>query len=162
MRYLVAFLVILVILLQYRLWFGDGNILEFRRLNERIEELRREGAKRRERNAALEAEVMDLKQGLDAIEERARQDLGMVKDGEVFVQVIDPHREDAAPPAPPEDAKKLEDKAKPVVRHKPRRIHAHRPAPARPVAPATQAAPDADFSQPAPDDAPAVEEESDQ
>ncbi len=98
MKKVIALLLLLIGLLQYRLWFGDGNVLEFRRLNDRIEELRQEGAKRRERNAALEAEVMDLKQGLDAVEERARQDLGMIKEGEVFVQVIDPrHEPDARP-----------------------------------------------------------------
>lgn len=100
MNKLAVFLLLLLGLLQYRLWFGDGNLLEFRRLNERIEELRREGDKRRERNAALEAEVMDLKQGLDAIEERARQDLGMIKEGEIFVQIIDPHHESVAPAQP--------------------------------------------------------------
>lgn len=91
----------LIGLLQYRLWFGDGNIREFRRLHERIEELEQDGSKRRERNAALEAEVMDLKQGLDAIEERARQDLGMIKEGEVFIQVID-HRHPEATNQPVE------------------------------------------------------------
>lgn len=86
----------LIGLLQYRLWFGDGNVRELHRLGERIEELKQEGAKRRERNAALEAEVMDLKQGTDAIEERARHELGMIKEGEVFIQVIDRHTEDDA------------------------------------------------------------------
>lgn len=94
-------LIILIGLLQYRLWYGDGNVLEFQRLNERIEELRQEGARRHERNAALEAEVMDLKQGLEAVEEQARQDLGMIKEGEVFVQIVDPHHEPEIPPAPP-------------------------------------------------------------
>lgn len=96
-----ALLLLLIILLQYRLWFGDGNVLEFQRLNDRIAELRLEGAKRRDRNAALEAEVMDLKQGLDAVEEHARQDMDMIKEGEVFVLVVDPHHEPEFPPAPP-------------------------------------------------------------
>jgi cell division protein FtsB len=157
-RYLIAFLVTIILLLQYRLWFGDGNVLEFRRLNERIEELRREGAKRRERNAALEAEVMDLKQGLDAVEERARQDLGMIREGEVFVQVIDPHHEEAPPPVPPEDAKKPAEKSKPV-RHKPRRIHARRAAPAAPAVREPQA-PEPAATEPEPEEPPV--EESDQ
>lgn len=96
-----ALLLLLIALLQYRLWFGDGNVLEFQRLNDHIAELRLEGVKRHERNAALEAEVMDLKQGLDAVEERARQDMDMVKEGEVFVQVIDPHEPEFPPTAPP-------------------------------------------------------------
>lgn len=104
MNKVTVLLLLLIGLLQYRLWFGDGNVLEFQRLNDRITELRQEGAKRRERNAALEAEVMDLKQGLDAVEERARNDLGMIKEGEEFVQVIDPNREnDSQPAAPPEE-----------------------------------------------------------
>lgn len=95
MRKLIAFLLVLIGLLQYRLWFGDGNLLEMRRLQERIGELAEEGEKRRQRNAALEAEVLDLKQGTDAIEERARRDLGMIKEGETLVQIID-----AAHPTP--------------------------------------------------------------
>jgi cell division protein FtsB len=96
---LTAFLLVLIALLQYRLWFGDGNIRELHRLGDHIEELKQEGEKRRERNAAFEAEVMDLKQGTDAIEERARHELGMIKEGEVFIQVIDHHPE--AKPSPP-------------------------------------------------------------
>lgn len=90
MKKVLALLLLLIGLLQYRLWYGDGNVRDFQKLNDRIAELRQEGAKRRERNAALEAEVMDLKQGQESVEERARQDLGMVKEGEMFVQVVDP------------------------------------------------------------------------
>lgn len=101
MKTLIALLVLLIALLQFRLWFGDGNIREFQRLHERIDELKQEGVKRKERNAALEAEVVDLKQGFDAIEERARQDLGMIKEGETFVQIIDAkHPAPADPPLP--------------------------------------------------------------
>jgi cell division protein FtsB len=98
-----ALLLVLIALLQYRLWYGDGNVREFQRLNAHIAELRQEGDKRRERNTALEAEVMDLKQGLDAVEERARQDLEMIKEGEVYVQVVDPHHEPEFPAAPPKE-----------------------------------------------------------
>jgi len=126
---LTIFLLVLIGLLQYRLWFGDGNILELHRLSDKIEELRRDGAKRRERNAALEAEVMDLKQGTEAIEERARQDLGMIKEGEVFVQVIDHHlnERDARQPAEQAPAKEEE---KPVEDKPPRR-RKHRAHPIR-------------------------------
>ncbi len=79
-------LVVLLILLQYPLWFGKGGLL-------RVWELERQLAAQREinqgleaRNAALDAEVRDLKSGLDALEERARYELGLVKEGEVFVQ----------------------------------------------------------------------------
>lgn len=79
-------LVALLILLQYPLWFGKGGLL-------RVWELQRQLAAQREvnqgleaRNAALDAEVRDLKSGIEALEERARYELGLVKEGEVFVQ----------------------------------------------------------------------------
>ncbi|MBP1151689.1 MULTISPECIES: cell division protein FtsB [Methylocaldum] len=89
MKKLIVFLLVLIALLQYRLWLGDGGIAELQELQDRIEKLTEEGEKRRERNAALEADVRDLKEGTDAIEERARQELGMIKQGETFVQVIE-------------------------------------------------------------------------
>lgn len=125
MNKLTAFLLLLIALLQYRLWFGDGNVLELRRLGDRIEELRREGGRRQERNAALEAEVMDLKQGTDAIEERARQDLGMIKEGEFFVQVIEHHPQESPAPA-------VRETPKTSAQDKPHRRRARR-QPADPV-----------------------------
>lgn len=88
MKKVVLALVALTIMLQYRLWFGDGNLLALHRMQGRIETLRTEVEKRQQRNAALEAEVRDLKLGSDAIEEQARYDLGMIRRGETFVQVI--------------------------------------------------------------------------
>ena len=104
-------LLLLIGLLQYRLWLGDGSIRDLNRLHDQIEEMQREGAKRRDRNAALEAEVMDLKQGTDAIEELARQDLGMIKEGEVFVQVLEQHQEMPPPAATGKSG------GKPVLQH---------------------------------------------
>jgi cell division protein FtsB len=89
---LIIFLLVLIGLLQYRLWLGDGGISELNQLQERIEIIKQEVENHRERNVALEADVKDLKEGTDAIEERARQELGMIKEGETFVQVIDPPR----------------------------------------------------------------------
>lgn len=86
---LIVFLLILIAGLQYRLWLGDGGIREYRETTTKIEELRQEGEKRRVRNAALAADVKDLKEGTDAIEERARHDLGMIKSGETFIQIYD-------------------------------------------------------------------------
>jgi cell division protein FtsB len=86
---LIVFLLVLIALLQYRLWLGDGGIAELQKLQDRIDQLTEEGEKRRERNAALEADVRDLKEGTDSIEERARQELGMIKQGEIFIQVIE-------------------------------------------------------------------------
>ena len=74
MRILIGILLLLLLWLQYRLWVGQGSLAEVHNLKQEM----------------LEAEVLDLKQGLEAIEERARTDLGMTKRGEVFYQVIEP------------------------------------------------------------------------
>ena len=89
MRKLIFFLVILLVYLQYRLWMGDGGLLELWNVHQEVEAQRDENARLRERNEALNAQVMDLKQGLDAIEERAREDMGMVKQGETFYQIVE-------------------------------------------------------------------------
>ena len=89
MKKLIAFLLLIIAALQYRLWLGDGGIRELYEMQVHIEELKREGERRQVRNDALEADVMDLKEGTDAIEERARRDLGMIREGETFVQVFD-------------------------------------------------------------------------
>ena len=89
MRWVLWILVVLLVLLQYRLWVGDGSLAEVWGLYHQVEAQREENRRLRERNQALEAEVTDLKQGLDAIEERAREELGMIKDGETFYQIID-------------------------------------------------------------------------
>lgn len=85
----VAFLVLLFVVLQYRLWVGDGSLAEVQRLRESIAQQQGENGQLRERNAALDAEVRDLKQGLIAVEERARAELGMIKEGETFFQIIE-------------------------------------------------------------------------
>jgi cell division protein FtsB len=90
MRKLILFLVVLLVYLQYRLWFGDGGLLELWNIHQDVEAQREENARLRERNEALNAQVLDLKQGLDAIEERAREDMGMVKQGEIFYQTVEP------------------------------------------------------------------------
>ncbi len=105
MRWLLAILLILLVLLQLQLWFGDHSLPEAWRLAGEVETQRKENAELRERNAMLEAEVRDLKQGMSAIEERARTELGMIKDGETFYQVVEPPKEaDAATTEPPPDA----------------------------------------------------------
>ena len=93
MKALIAILIVLLLILQYKLWFGDGNMREVWKLQAAIEEQKKENEKLRERNAALEAEVEDLKQGMEAIEERARSELGMIKKGETFYQIIETEEE---------------------------------------------------------------------
>jgi cell division protein FtsB len=82
-------LLAILVLLQYPLWFGSGGVFALWRLNREIAAQEQENASLKDRNQALEADVNDLKQGLAAIEERARTELGMVKKGEVFFQVIE-------------------------------------------------------------------------
>ncbi len=90
MRLLTGLLLLLLILLQYRLWVGPGSLAEVNNLQHEIDSLRRELVDLRDRNSALQAEVRDLRTGRAAIEERARSELGMIKEGEVFYQVIQP------------------------------------------------------------------------
>lgn len=75
--------------LQYYLWVGDGGVVKVRELKDAIEVQKGENRRLKERNSALEAEVLDLKQGFEAIEERARSELGMVREGETFYQVVE-------------------------------------------------------------------------
>jgi len=88
-RYLAILLSFLFILLQYDLWFGEGSLTAAWKLDKSIELQQRQNARLKERNAVLEAEVKDLKSGLQAIEERARSELGMIKEDETFFHVIE-------------------------------------------------------------------------
>lgn len=89
MKAIIAALAVLLVLLQFKLWFGEGSMKDVWRLEDAIEAQTSENRQLKERNQALAAEVADLKQGLEAIEERARIDLGMIKQGETFYQVVD-------------------------------------------------------------------------
>ncbi len=91
MRRIPLILAALILLLQYPLWFGKGGWLKVWELNREVEAQRQENQKLQTRNAVMDAEVRDLKQGSDAIEERARSDLGMIKPGEVYFQLDDAH-----------------------------------------------------------------------
>ncbi|MDX9687028.1 MULTISPECIES: cell division protein FtsB [Halopseudomonas] len=73
--------------LQYRLWVGEGSLAHVAQLKQEIAEQQRENEKLLERNRVLTAEVIELKQGLETIEERARHELGMVKEGETLFQL---------------------------------------------------------------------------
>jgi cell division protein FtsB len=97
MRWVVAILLALLGLLQYRLWVGEGSLAEVHGLHREIATQQAEIERLRARNRVLEAEVDDLKTGADALEERARSELGMIKQGEIFLQVIEPHKEPTKP-----------------------------------------------------------------
>lgn len=88
-RYLAILLTLLLVLLQYDLWIGEGSLTVAWKLENAIELQQRQNTRLKDRNAVLEAEVNDLKSGLDAVEERARSELGMIKDDETFFQVIE-------------------------------------------------------------------------
>jgi cell division protein FtsB len=75
--------------LQYPLWLGDGGVLALWKIKQEIAVQKLENAGLKERNLALEAEVRDLKEGYEALEERARAELGMVRRGETFYQIIE-------------------------------------------------------------------------
>ena len=88
MRVVTYILLALLLLLQYPLWLGKGSWLKVWEMGKQVEAQRQVNEQTQKRNAALDAEVRDLKRGTDALEERARSELGMVKQGEVFFQVV--------------------------------------------------------------------------
>jgi cell division protein FtsB len=89
MKILLSIIILLVALLQYRLWRGDGGIEEIQAYQQRLDDLKAQVEEKKERNEALYAEVEDLRKGQDALEERARDDLGMMREGETFFQVLE-------------------------------------------------------------------------
>ena len=88
MKWIIALLAALLLVLQYRLWLGDGSIPEALHLHQEKAAVADARSQLDERNAALAAEVTDLKAGLGAIEERARSELGMIGKDETFYQFI--------------------------------------------------------------------------
>ena len=94
MRVLTLTLAALIVLIQYPLWLGKGGWLTVSRLENKLEVEKAKSTRLETRNAALAAEVRDLKVGQEAIEERARSELGMIRQDEIFIQVLE-----SAPPA---------------------------------------------------------------
>ncbi|MGH8559227.1 MAG: cell division protein FtsB [Methylococcales bacterium] len=90
MKVLAGMLLVLLVLLQYKLWFGESGVRQVRQYKQRIVVLKKELKEIQSQNAALQAEVDDLKNGMAAIEERARRDLGMIRKNETFFQIIEP------------------------------------------------------------------------
>ncbi|MGQ0836234.1 MAG: cell division protein FtsB [Gammaproteobacteria bacterium] len=93
MKWLAIALLLVVTLLQHRLWLSDDGVRDLGRLKAAVAAQRAENQRLTDRNLQLAAEVRDLKSGMAALEERARSELGMVADGETFYQVV--------PPSPP-------------------------------------------------------------
>ena len=94
MRILTCTLAAFILLLQYPLWFGKGGWLKVWSLEHQVLEQKQANVALAQRNGALDAEVRDLKQGFEAVEERARYELGLIKQDEVFFQIVPP------PPGP--------------------------------------------------------------
>jgi cell division protein FtsB len=88
MKVISFILVTLLVLLQYRLWIGNGSLTDVHHLQQAKQEQIKENEQLRERNQALAAEVHDLKHGFEAIEERARSEMGLIKKDETFYHVI--------------------------------------------------------------------------
>jgi cell division protein FtsB len=89
MRKLTVILILLLLILQYQLWFSQNSLIDMWRLQRQLEEQKVKNDQLKERNRSLEAEVKDLKQGLEAIEERSRSELGMIRKDETFYQIVE-------------------------------------------------------------------------
>jgi len=90
MRIVILILFVILIMLQFKLWLGEGGVREVARLEERVETQELKNDELLQRNERLQAEVEDLRDRLDAVEERARNELGLIKPEEEFYQVVPP------------------------------------------------------------------------
>lgn len=98
MRWLLAGLLLILVFLQYRLWIAEGSLAEQKRLERQVEEQTTINKSLRERNAVLEREVLELQTGNRSVEQRAREQLGLVREGETFYQFVEKDK-----PAPEAD-----------------------------------------------------------
>ena len=89
MKALIALLAVLLALVQFRLWVGDESLAEVWRLRQAIDSQTSENVLLESRNQRLEADVRDLKNGLEAVEERARLELGMIRKDEIYFQIVE-------------------------------------------------------------------------
>lgn len=100
MRLITLSLAALLILIQYPLWLGKGGWLRVWDLDNQVAAAQKKNSELKARNAMLNSEVHDLREGTGAVEERARYELGMIKDGELFIQILEPNGKPAATPNP--------------------------------------------------------------
>ncbi|MEO6918986.1 MAG: cell division protein FtsB [Collimonas sp.] len=101
MRLIAICLTLLLLLVQYPLWLGKGGWLRVWDMDQQVHTAHDKVAELKARNAKLDSEVHDLKEGTGAVEERARTELGMIKQDEIFIQILDPNGNPADAPAPP-------------------------------------------------------------
>ena len=102
--WVLALLLLALVALQAKLWWGEGGLGEARQLDLSVGDQRAENARLQQRNDALSAEVEDLKSGEAAVEDRARSELGMIKPGETFYRVVEPAKTATAPAEQAQDA----------------------------------------------------------
>lgn len=93
MKWISLVLITLLCLLQYRLWFGKNSIPDYWKMKQEAQQMREQNANLVQRNSLLKADIEDLKIGMDAIEERARNELGMIKEGETFYRILPPEQQ---------------------------------------------------------------------
>ncbi|AAU28107.1 TPA: cell division protein FtsB [Legionella pneumophila] len=89
MRPIFIILIVALVALQHKLWLGDGNIIQWIKLEKKLEAHKSQNDKLAARNKALEADIKELKSGDQALEEQARYELGMIKQNEVYYQFVD-------------------------------------------------------------------------
>ncbi len=89
MKYFLFTLIVLIALVQWILWFGNDGIIDLWESRQNLQAIRLENSELEQRNNELKAEVIDLQTGLQAVEERARSELGLVKEDETFIQIIE-------------------------------------------------------------------------
>ena len=87
-RWILVILIALLGLLQARLWFGKNSIADYKLMKSEVEELQKQNANLKQRNALLKADISDRQLGLESIEERARNELGLIKEGETFYRIL--------------------------------------------------------------------------
>ena len=97
MRWVLGVLLLILVFLQYRLWIAEGSLAEQKRLESQVEEQTAINQALRERNAVLEREVLELQTGNRGVEQRAREQLGLVREGETFYQFVEGEDQAAEP-----------------------------------------------------------------
>lgn len=87
-KWIALVLIVLLALLQYRLWFGKNSISDYRHMQQQITQMTEQNARLTQRNLLLRADIDDLKSGEESLEERARNELGLIKQGETFFRIV--------------------------------------------------------------------------
>jgi cell division protein FtsB len=87
-KWIALILIVLLAALQYRLWFGKNSVSDYQEMQTQIETLEQQNANLRQRNKLIRADIDDLQLGIESMEERARNELGLIKEGETFYRIL--------------------------------------------------------------------------